>query len=188
MIEIQLYCVAWFQGYLPNGFHPIPSPTIFVYQFLTRLSNETFSTKIFIVQSLLKYGCVLEWFKIKFKISEIAERFTNFSYNFRRFLCNIPVNLENIKMFSERHLFILIVQGCRDTYDFHTRLSCFFIHNLNPLNKNYDVQQTTQKTDGVFLDLRSSVLLPIRPTSTWFYAAPGPLACPSRCARPPSPS
>ena len=58
------------------------------------------------------------------------------------------------------------------------------------------------KNDCVFLDLRPSVLLPIRPTSTWFYscqmdfwpqrpapqpvlaAALGPLARPSRSARP----
>ena len=38
------------------------------------------------------------------------------------------------------------------------------------MSKVKDDIEIINKFDGVFLDLRPSVLLPIRPTSTWFYS------------------
>ena len=45
---------------------------------------------------------------------------------------------------------------------------------LKGLNKRTNLQLVItvygRMSDGVFLDLRPSVQLPIRPTSTWFYS------------------
>ena len=53
--------------------------------------------------------------------------------------------------------------------------TCFTEDNFSTKKDDFpnhkdDCSRILLKNDGVFLDLRPSVLLPIRPTSTWFYS------------------
>ena len=118
-----------------------------------------------------------EFFKFNFGL---WHNFTTLSINFhvfsivRRLISNLggvtlaenaPWRRENRYEIFRDPAIALLARGLSECY----------MSALNPANDSQllwrsSLLSRTSNFDGVFLDLRPSALLPIRPTSTWFYS------------------